>query len=1124
MRIGVFICHCGNNIAATVDVEKVSTALLELPDVVFSATIQYTCSDAGQKLIRKVIKDKKLTQAVVASCSPLVHENTFRRTVAKAGLNPYSFEMANIREHCSWIHEDKQLATSKAYEIVKTAIYKVAKDEKLYASRSQVNRRALIIGGGITGIQAALDIADGGREVILVEREPSIGGNMAKMDKVFPTLDCSACILAPKMVEVHQKEKVKLYTYTEVESVSGYIGNFKVKLRRKARYVDEAACTGCGECSKVCPVNLPDEFNEGLGQRKAVYIPFPQAVPKVATIDKRGKAPCRAACPIGSRTQGYISLIAEDRFDEALQVIAEDNPFPAICGRICQHPCEDNCKRSDVDEPLAIAALKRAAVDYAEKPYIKPKPETLKEEKIAIIGGGPAGLTAAETLAEQGYRITLFEAQPVLGGMMRLGIPAYRLPREILDKEIQAIIDLGVEVKTNTKLGKNITIDGLFKDGYKAVFLGIGAQKGRSLGIDGESLKGVYPALDFLREINLGHKVKLGDKVAVIGGGNTAIDTARTVWRMGAESVTILYRRTKQEMPAVDAEIEEAEKEGIIIKYLAAPTKLIGDDAGKLTHIECIKMELGAPDASGRRRPIPIDGSEFIIAADTILPAIGQSVDADSYENSDIKVKRGLLQADKITLATNIPGVFAGGDVTSGPATVTDAIWAGKAAAVSIDRYIKGEDLTENRDTDKLKALKKEDIKLENTLPVLQRQPISTIPLKDRNKNFAEVEQGLSRKAAIAEAGRCLSCAGCGECRACEKICEANCIDHRAADKIIETDAGGIVVATGFGLLDWKKPYGEYGHGKYKDVITALQYERLLSASGPKGGHVVRPSDGKEPKTIAFICCVGSREGAKVRPYCSAVCCMYTAKQAILTKEHIPDAQVFAFNMDVQIGGKNYAQFIDRAKETYGIKYVRGRVSKMFNRNGRVVLRAADTLLGMPVELEADLVVLAVGIDSAPGALDLAKRLNISHDVYGFFNESHPKLRPVESSTMGIYLAGACQGPKDIPTSVAQASSVSSKVLGLLSKDYLETSPMVAEVNIRRCIGCFRCQEVCPFNAIEEQIMRDGSKLAKVNPATCQGCGLCNATCLPAAVSLKGFTDDQLLREVDALCNLELSL
>ncbi len=656
MKIGVFICHCGNNISATVDVEQVAQHALTLPGVVCAHTIPHACSEPGQQLIKKNIQEKGLNRIVIGACSPRVHEATFKRVLAQAGLNPYLLEFANLREQCSWVHEDRQLATGKAIDLIDMAVNKAARLEPLTSSKVDVNKRTLVIGGGIAGIQAALDIADSGHEVALVEKTPTIGGNMARMDKVFPTLDCSACILTPKMVEVASHPNVTLYTYSEVEQVSGFVGNFKVKIRKKARLVDMEKCTGCGSCTLKCPVKAPSEFNMGLDNRGAIYIPFPQAVPHIPVIDK------------------------------------------TVCSYILKKKC------------------------------------------------------------------------------------------------------------------------------------------------------------------------------------------------------------------------------------------------------------------------------------------------------------------------------------------------------------------------------------------------------------------GL-----------------------CQKICPTGAIAFEQQDELTEEEFGAIIVATGYELMDWTV-YGEYGYGKYKDVITSMQYERILSSSGPTGGHIKRLSDGREPEVVAIIACVGSRDAARGRPYCSSVCCMYSAKYAMLTREHLPNAQVYIFYMDIRACSKMYEEFVQRAQEKYGANYVRGRVSKIFERNGRMVLQGADTLLGQSVELEADLVVLAVGITGTQSTIELAKKLNISHDEYGFLTENHPKLRPVESSTAGIFIAGACQSPKDIPLSVAQASSAASKVLGLISHDKLETSPLVAEVTILKCVGCFRCLSVCPFSAIEEQVLRDGTKVAQVNPALCQGCGLCSATCPPAAIALRGFTDDQLISQMESLCQLNPEL
>lgn len=651
MRIGVFVCQCGTNIASTVDTEKVAEEARKLPDVVYATTYMYTCSEPGQQEIQKAIREHNLQGVVVAACSPRMHEPTFRRAVEKAGLNRYMFEMANIREHVSWVSNDREANTRKAIELVRMAVAKLRFNQPLFPSLVPINKRVLVVGGGVAGIQAALDCADAGLEVILVEKKASIGGKMAQLDKTFPTIDCSSCILGPKMVDVAQKENIILHAHSEVESVSGYVGNFTVKIRKKATYVDWKACTGCGVCTEKCPSRkVPDEFNEGLSYTRAINIPFPQAIPKKARINR---------------------------------------------------------------------------------------------------------------------------------------------------------------------------------------------------------------------------------------------------------------------------------------EYCLYLTK--------------------------------------------------------------------------------------------------------------------------------------------------------------------------------------------GKCRICEKVCPAKAIRYDMEDEIITEDVGAIIVATGYDLFD-PSVYGEYGAGQYKDVITGIQYERLLSASGPFGGHIRRPSDGKEPKDVVFIACVGSRDASVGRPYCSGVCCMYIAKQAILTKDHIPDSRSYVFYMDIRSPGKNYDEFVRRAQEEYGVQYIRGRVGKIYPKGDRLVVQGMDTLLGMQIEVEADLVVLATGIEASKGARELAEKLHISYDQYGFFMENHPKLRPVETNTAGVYLAGVCQGPKDIPASVAQGSAAAAKVIALFARDTIETSPQVATVNERACIACGKCMEVCPYGAIRWKELKGGIRKAEVLPTVCQGCGLCNATCPPKAIQLQHATDNQILAEIEELC------
>ncbi|MEK6537017.1 MAG: CoB--CoM heterodisulfide reductase iron-sulfur subunit A family protein, partial [Actinomycetota bacterium] len=352
-----------------------------------------------------------------------------------------------------------------------------------------------------------------------------------------------------------------------------------------------------------------------------------------------------------------------------------------------------------------------------------------------------------------------------------------------------------------------------------------------------------------------------------------------------------------------------------------------------------------------------------------------------------------------------------------------------------------------------------------------------------------------------------------GKCGVCKKVCPADAVDYEQEDEITTEMFGAVVVATGYELYDWREAYPDYGGGQYPDVITSLQYERLLSASGPTAGHVQRPSDGAEPKQVVFVSCVGSRDESVGRPLCCSVGCMYIAKQAILTKEHIPDSQSYVFYIDIRATGKGYEEFTRRAQKEFGAIYLRGRVGKIYPSNGQLVVMGTDTLSGGPVEIEADLVVLATGFAAAKGAGELARKLNISHDQYEFLSESHPKLRPVETTTGGIFLAGACQAPKDIPDSVAQASAAAAKVIGLLSRGEIETSPMVAAVDQLRCIGCFKCRDVCPYNAIEALELRDGRQVAKVIDTLCQGCGVCNVACPPSVVSLKGYTDNQLIAE-----------
>jgi len=661
-RIGVFVCHCGENIGATVDCAAVAGACAGIPGVVVSMDYKYMCSDPGQNLIRDAIREKKLTGVVVAACSPRMHEPTFRRACAEAGLNPYLCEMANLREHCSWVHEKGETTTRKAIDLVRVIVEKVKRNRPLYPINVPVTKTALVLGGGIGGIQAALDIANAGHKVVLVERDPSIGGHMAQLSETFPTLDCSQCILTPRMVEVAQHPNITLYTYSELESVEGFIGNFRAKIRRKARSIDMKTCTGCGICMQKCPQKkIPSEFNAGLGMRTAIYVPFPQAVPNKPVIDRR------------------------------------------------------NCT----------------------------------------------------------------------------------------------------------------------------------------------------------------------------------------------------YFKT-------------------------------------------------------------------------------------------------------------------------------------------------------------------------------------------------------------------------GKCGVCAKVCPAKAVRYDQQDEIVEVEVGAIVAATGYEVkgADF---FPEYGYGKYPDVINGLQFERLASASGPTLGAMKRPSDGKEPETVVFIACAGSRDPAKGIDYCSKICCMYTAKHAMLYRHKVHHGKAYVFYMDIRAGGKMYEEFVRRAIEEDGVKYIRGRVSRIYDEDGKLVVRGADTLLGhQPIEIRADMVVLASAMVASPGSEELAQKLKVSYDPYYFLSEAHPKLRPVETNTAGIFVCGSCQAPKDIPETVAQASGAAAKVCGLFSNRELSREPVVAVVNrlpppvYSTCVGCFLCEDACAYRAIEREEIRgrDGQLIrtvAKVNAGVCQGCGTCVALCRTKSIDIQGFTNEQVYAEVMAL-------
>ncbi|TET19998.1 MAG: FAD-binding protein, partial [Candidatus Cloacimonadota bacterium] len=1082
-RIGVFICHCGINIASTINIKDVVDFVKQIPGVIAAEDYTYLCSEPGQGLIRECITKHKLNKVIVASCSPAMHEVTFREVVKSAGLNPFCFEMANIREQCSWVHHDRRESTDKAKAILSAAISRVGLLQPLQEKTVAVTPSVLVVGAGIAGIQASLDIANAGYKVYLVEKDPSVGGRMAQLDKTFPTLDCSACILTPKMSEVGRHPNIELLSYSEVDAIEGFVGNFKAKIIKKAAYVDWEKCNGCNDCVDVCPVEVKDEFNVGQSTRKAIYRMFPQAVPNKFIIDKRDPPPCLAACPAGVNVQGYIALIRIGKYKEALELERRDNPFPSVCGRVCSHPCEEECQRKQIDMPLAIADLKRFLADQ-EIESVQPPIKEKRKEKVAIIGSGPSGLSCSYFLALKGYHVTVFESMHEPGGMLRFGIPRFRLPPEALMKDIKYIEKCGVSIKTDKRVSD---LKQLQNNGFDAIYIAIGAHKEVMPGIEGEGLSGVLSCIEFLRKVNSNVKVEIGMCVAVIGGGNAAVDAARTAKRLGAE-VTIFYRRSRLEMPADVKEINAAAEEGIEFRFLSQPVRIMGKD-GKVCGISLIKMRLGEKDASGRRRPVPVPNSGFSLDFDTVIFAIGQRPESEWLRKEQIVTNWGTIEINVLSPGTEKKGIFAGGDAVRGPATIIEAIADGKKAALAIDAYINKKEYAEEK--------KEKEVVFPEPLSsdYMERIRMPTINCEERIKSFVEIEKGFNEEMALQEASRCLNCGVCSGCGECIKSCDREAINYDLRDEIVEFECGAIIVATGFDPFDAQLKK-EYGYSDYKNVITGLEFERLVSASGPTGGEITM--EGKVPKKIVFIHCVGSRDESVGNEYCSRVCCMFIAKQAHLVKEKIPNSMVTVLYTDMRAFGKGYEEFYDRVRNE-GVLYRRANPSEIYRKDEKLIIKAEDTILGEPVEIEADLVVLGIGLVPRKETEQIRKILKLSKSQDGFLLEAHPKLKPVDTALEGIFLAGCCQSPKDIPDTVSQAKGAASSALSMLSRGYVSIEPVVSSIDEIVCSGCGMCEPACEYGALK---LDEVSRIMIVNEVLCKGCSACESPCPSNAIVL----------------------
>ena len=894
----------------------------------------------------------------------------------------------------------------------------------------------LIVGGGIAGMEAGLTLGDMGYSVLLVEKESSIGGKMILLSKVFPTLDCASCIATPKMAATANHKNITVLPYSEVDEIERLDdGSFKVRMHRKPTFVDPVACTGCAQCEVACTVAIADQFNMDLIARRSAHIAFPQAVPKKAVIDKVGQSPCSHTCPAGVKAHGYVSLVRAGSFDEAFHLHMEDAPLPGSLSRACYAPCEEQCTRSKLEGAVSIRGIKRFMVDryYAAHPepeYGPPKQKSGK--RVAVVGSGPAGLSAAYFLAKEGHTVEIFEAAPKAGGMLRYAIPAYRLPKDVVDRDIKNITALGVSIRTSTEIK---SVNALKIKGFKAVFLALGTMDGRKMRIPGEDLDGVMDCMTFLKGCADGSRTDLtGKSVVIVGGGNSAIDPARLAKRLGAARVCIHYRRGRAEMPAHEWEVQAALDEGVELHELTMPTRFIGD-GGTLEGVECIDMRLSDPDESGRRRPVPVEGSEKVHKMDIAVLAIGLNPSTGPFADQLKLNGDGTIAADQETLKTSVSGVFAGGDVVSGPSMIVEAIGQGKRAAFHINRFLGGE-AEDGAIFDVRQDMVPQQDVLKRVGELSRREPVELpeLPMEKRTAVgcMEEVELAMSEDQARTSANRCLDCGGCSECQQCIAACPADAIHFDMTRKDDELEVGSVIMATGFELFHpARKPL--YGHGRYPNVIDAMQMDRILSPTRPYNA-VIRPSDGMAPSNIAFVLCTGSRDETVGNRLCSQVCCMYSVKQSQLIMGALPLADITIYYIDIRAFGKGYDDFYEQAKGM-GVYFTKGRVGRIEETdNQNLTLHFEDILNGGEIKTaEHDLVVLSVGLLPQVEVLSMFKKQTLEHEFVPFIKETDLDLEPGKTSIEGVFVAGAASAPRDIPDTIVHAGAAAAQAAGYLT-------------------------------------------------------------------------------------------
>jgi heterodisulfide reductase subunit A-like polyferredoxin len=903
------------------------------------------------------------------------------------------------------------------------------------ANGSKTDYDALVVGAGVGGMESALTLGDMGFKVLVVEKEPSVGGRTILLSKVFPTLDCASCISTPKMAAVNNHPNVRTLVYSEVDDITPRAeGGFLVHLTRKPTFVDAAKCTGCALCEAACTVAVPDEFNYDLAARRAAHIAFPQAVPKKAVITRQGTSPCSFTCPAGVKPHGYISLVRSGLYDQAFRQHLEDAPLVGVLSRACYAPCEEQCSRSELEGAVPIRGIKRFMADryyaeHADPEYGPPSKRTGK--KVAIVGSGPAGLSAAFFLGRAGHEVTVFESDTEPGGIMRWGIPSYRLPKEVLARDLKNISALGVRIETNHRVSSVVA---LRQSGFDAVFVAAGDRGGRKLSVAGEEIWGVVDAMEFLHEINDGHPADLAGKhVVVIGGGNVAIDSARSALRLGARSVKMFCLESRAEMPAHPWEIQEAEDEGVLITNSWGVGQIFGYDQ-KVVGIELIRCT-AVFDREHRFNPSFDRTVQQSVPAQVIITAIGLAPNTAPFA-SELPLKRnGTIQVDPETLESSLPGVFAGGDAVTGPSMIVTSIGQGKRAAFYIDRFLRGAPTKEVHFDERLPISDRSALVAQAREGGTRREPVPMVrkPLAERLASFDEYEMRMSEEDARASANRCLDCGVCSECRQCVAVCPANAIDLGMRDHHETVTVSSVALATGFSPFDARqKP--AFGYGRFPNVITGVQMDRILAPTRPFNA-VVRPSDGKAPTNVAFVLCVGSRDAQLGNRLCSRVCCMYSMKQAQLLMGALPLADVTIYYIDIRAFGKGYEEFFQQTKGM-SVYFTKGEVSRIEETDSNDLIVHYEDIEGDggPKEARHDLVVLAVGLLPNQGAFRLFPKGGLAKDSYSYIRETDEELEPGQTSLPGVFVIGSATAVRDIPDSIIHSEAASAQIAAYLKK------------------------------------------------------------------------------------------